>query len=470
MTTALEDDADLDAALTRARDLMAAGDDTAAKQAYVEILHRDPTHFAALNELAALAHAGGYRSAARRAYLQAVEHHPDNPIGRINLANLLLEAGEAADAKLQLQAVLALDPDLAEAHQGLARALAELGDDAAEQHWRKGFARHAIVTRPYRGKETGIRLLLLVAARGGNIPTQQWIDDRTFAITAVYCDFHDTAQPLPPELTAPFGAILNAIGDADICDEALAGAERLLAQLSGNPAHPRVINLPARVRQTGRAAIASRLAGLAGVVVPEVRETTGTALLVATDLQFPLLLRKPGFHTGRHFHYVEGPAGLKTAIAELPPGDLLAIEYLDARGPDGMARKYRVMFIGGIAYPLHLAISTKWKVHYFTADMAANLAHRAEEERFLRDMPAVLGPRAMQALTAIQATLGLDYAGIDFALSADGSLLLFEANATMVINPPDPDPTWDYRRSAINKALAAAKDMLLRHGKALSAR
>lgn len=465
MTTALEDDADLDAALTRARDLMAAGDDTAAKQAYVEILHRDPTHFAALNELAALAHAGGYRSAARRAYLQAVEHHPDNPIGRINLANLLLEAGEAAEAKLQLQAVLALDPDLAEAHQSLGRVLAELGDDAAEQHWRKGFARHAIVTRPYRGSGTGIRLLLLVAARGGNIPTQQWIDDRTFTITAVYCDFHEAAQPLPPELTAPFDAILNAIGDADICDDALAGAERLLARIP----HPPAINLPARVRQTGRAAIASRLAGLAGVIAPEIRETTGTALLAATDLQFPLLLRKPGFHTGRHFHYVEDSAGLRTAIAELPPGDLLAIRYLDARGPDGMARKYRVMFVDGVAYPLHLAISRNWKVHYFTADMAANPAHRAEEERFLKDMPAVLGPRAMQALAAIQSALGLDYAGIDFALSADGSLLLFEANATMVINPPEPDPIWDYRRSAINRVLAAAKDMLLRRGKSLSA-
>ena len=134
-----------------------------------------------------------------------------------------------------------------------------------------------------------------------------------------------------------------------------------------------------------------------------------------------------------------------------------------------MARKYRVMFVDGVAYPLHLAISRNWKVHYFTADMAANPAHRAEEERFLKDMPAVLGPRAMQALAAIQSALGLDYAGIDFALSADGSLLLFEANATMVINPPEPDPIWDYRRSAINRVLAAAKDMLLRRGKSLSA-
>jgi hypothetical protein len=144
------------------------------------------------------------------------------------------------------------------------------------------------------------------------------------------------------------------------------------------------------------------------------------------------------------------------------PAIKLAIEYLDARGLDGMARKYRVMFIDGALYPLHLAISPDWKVHYFTAAMAAEPAHRAEEQRFLDDMRAVLGPIAMAALGQIQATLGLDYAGVDFGLAQNGSLLLFEANATMVINPPDADPMWDYRRPAIAAALVAARRMVAR--------
>ena len=303
-------------------------------------------------------------------------------------------------------------------------------------------------------------MLLLVAARGGNIPTQQWIDDRSFAITAVYCDFHDTDQPLPPELRAPFDAILNAIGDADICGDALAGAERLLAQISANPANPPAINCPAKVRETGRPAIARRLAGLPGVIAPEIKATTGALLQAAADLSFPLLLRKPGFHTGRHFLYVEDRDGLAAAIAELPPGELLAIQYLDARGPDGMARKYRVMFIDGIAYPLHLAISADWKVHYFTADMATNPDYRAEEQRFLADMQAALGPRAMQALAAIRSALDLDYAGIDFALSADGSLLLFEANATMNFYTWYDDPRFAYLDRAIPPAQAALRDLL----------
>ena len=75
-------------------------------------------------------------------------------------------------------------------------------------------------------------------------------------------------------------------------------------------------------------------------------------------------------------------------------------------------------------------------------------------------MPAVLGPRAMAALGYIAEALGLDYAGVDFALGADGALLLFEANATMVIIPPEPEPVWDYRRQPAARALAAAQKLL----------
>jgi len=118
------------------------------------------------------------------------------------------------------------------------------------------------------------------------------------------------------------------------------------------------------------------------------------------------------------------------------------------------------MMIGGQLYPLHLAISRQWKVHYFTSDMADQPDHRAEEARFLADMPAVLGPKAMAALERIRDALGLDYAGIDFGIGPDGDLLLFEANATMVIAPPDRDERWAYRRAAIGTILDAVVAMI----------
>ena len=93
--------------------------------------------------------------------------------------------------------------------------------------------------------------------------------------------------------------------------------------------------------------------------------------------------------------------------------------------------------------------------------MASNPEHRAEDAAFLEDMAAVLGPVAMKALAEIQSRLGLDYAGIDFGLNAGREILFFEANATMVVNPADPDPKWAYRRPAIERIHAAVRQMLM---------
>lgn len=198
------------------------------------------------------------------------------------------------------------------------------------------------------------------------------------------------------------------------------------------------------------------------MIAPKIEALSRAALLMRNDLRFPLLLRRPGFHTGRHFVRVMNRTELPVAATSLGAEELLAIEYLDARGADGMARKYRVMFVDGVAYPLHLTKSADWKVHYLSADMARSAAFRDEERRFLEDMPAVLGATAVAALARIRATLDLDYAGIDFALARCGSVLLFEANAAMVVFPPGPDPIWDYRRRAIDAVLDAARGMLVR--------
>jgi hypothetical protein len=434
-------------ALERARALARRADDEAAKQAYLDVLRQDPANFFALNELGTLALAGGFRSAARTAYRQAIAHHPGNKVARVNLANVLREDNDPRGAREHYQAALAIDPDLPEAHQGMAWVLTELGLEGAEHHRQRGFAGHALLTKPYRGIGAGVPVLLLVSARGGNIPTGLWIDDRRFTIHALYADYADPALDLPPH-----DLVVNAIGDADLCALALERAERLLVR-SQAP----VINPPARVRPTGRADNAERLAGISGVIAPRVERVSGRDL---ESLRYPVLLRSPGFHTGRHFVYAPSSAAAAEAARSLAGEEFLAIQYLDARGADGMARKYRVMFIDGRLYPLHLAISADWKVHYFSADMARSEQYRAEEHRFLLDMPGVLGPRAMEALARVAAVLGLDWAGVDFALSPEGEVLLFEANATMVVVPPGPEPHWNYRRAAIEAALSAARRML----------
>jgi hypothetical protein len=177
------------------------------------------------------------------------------------------------------------------------------------------------------------------------------------------------------------------------------------------------------------------------------------------------LLRSPGHHTGNHFAWVQSPLALDAVRDTLPGIELLVIAYLDGRGADEMYRKYRVLFIGGKLYPLHLAISPQWKVHYFSADMADRPDHRAEEATFLSDMTAALGAEGIATLERIAATLGLDYGGIDFGRDAAGNILLYEANATMAVFPPPPDEHFAYRRAPVERVIAAIRQLIFDTGK-----
>ena len=431
-----------------------------AQKAFIDILRKAPTHFSALNEFGTLLTNMGAIDAACRVYSEAILHHPDNPMAHVNLANLLLRANKHAEAREHYEAVLRIDPDYAEAHQGLGAVLSDIGDRAgALHHFQKGFRNHAISSLPYRGTRAPVTVLQLVSSGGGNIPTASLLDDCVFLTSVVVADYLDPSAALPPHQL-----IFNAIGDADLCAPALQAAARLTARTNVP-----VINDPRAVMKTGRIDNSRRLGAVPGVIAPRTiavaREIlagpNGVAAVAKYGFAFPLLLRSPGYHTGRNFIIVEQATELSAAAAGLPGDDLLVIEYLDARGKDGNARKYRVMMIGGRIHPLHLAISAKWKVHYFTSDMADKPDHRREEARFLADMPAALGEKATAALEKIRDVLGLDYGGIDFGLGPNGDLLLFEANATMVIAPVDPDERWAYRRTAISTVIDAVVAMLM---------
>ncbi len=443
----------------RARLLTELGRTDEAKQAYLDLLALAPGHFGALNNLGALLHSIGFRSAARTCYAEAVARYPDNPMSHVNLANVLVENEENDLARKYYEAALRLAPDHAEAHQGLANLLRDLGEEeAAERHRRKGFRDRAVTVLPYRGKGQPVPVLLLVSAMGGNIPIRAFLDDRVFLVTVVVTEFYDLSQPLPPHRF-----VVNAIGDADLCRPALEAAMKLVASTSAP-----VLNAPAAVLATGRADNARRLGAIPGVVAPAMMDLPRAALaapdavsfLAARGFVFPFLLRSPGFHNGQYFSRLENARDLDTALAELPGPSLTVMQFLDARHADGKIRKYRAMMVGGRIYPLHAAVAHDWKIHFVTADMADYPEHRAEDAAFLDDMPAVLGPAAMKALEGIRDALGLDYAGIDFGLSTKGEILLFEANATMIVHPPEPDERWAYRRAPVERVLNAVRGML----------
>jgi hypothetical protein len=434
-----------------ARLLRQRGNATQACESYLSVLARDPAHAGALANLGGLLFAAGYTSAARTIFTQAIAAHPDDAAAHVRLGNLLRQAEAPMDARTAYEAALRLDPTCPEAHQGMCYLLDDTDPRRAAHHRTLGFANRVLTTTEYCGEGPPVTVLQLVSAYGGNIPTRRILNDLHCRTHTLVVDFAEPGMTLPPH-----DVVFNAIGDADRCAPSLAAAHRLLGATRA-----RVINPPDRILATTRAQNARRLADLPGVIVPYM-ETLPRAACAEIPPGFtpPFLLRSPGFHTGQHFQRIDRASDLPATLATLPGDTLMAIEYLNAVGPDGAARKYRVMFIGGVLLPSHLAIGAGWKLHYFSADMARRADHRAEEAAFLADMKRVLGPIACAAVSAIALTLGLDYGGVDFALAPDGRVILFEANATMVLVPPPEGPTWDYRRPAIERALGAAKKLV----------
>jgi Tfp pilus assembly protein PilF len=480
---ALESDPDsIDLRFRRAMFLAQLGQHMNAAKEYMAVLEREPSHLAALNNLGIVLVAGEHRKAALIAFKQAMKQHPEDAVSRVNAGRILLEEAEQMEAsskeedavKLRHEAreyfeeALRIHPGFENAHEGMCYVLGELGDrKQADWHRREAFKNRSIMPLPYCGRREPVTVLKLVSTKGGNVKLSRFLDPRIFQTTILLPEFYETTSALPPHQL-----VINAIGE-EAGLGALEAAQRVLS-LTDAP----VINPPASVLAASRSNNALRLAGLPGVVTPKTSKMPRAQLLSANaaktlaglGFNFPFLLRAPGFHTGLHFRRVENSEDLSAALEQLPGEELIVMQYLDARGPDGKSRKYRAMMIDGQIYPLHCAISSHWKIHYFTAEMAENEAHRAEDAAFLENMPAVVGPLAMQALGRIQQTLGLDYAGIDFGLNAKGEVLVFEANATMVVNPPETGERWNYRRPACRKIHRAAQDMLIKRAFAPTAK
>ena len=445
----------------RAEILFSLGRDTEAESDFKAVLCLEPNHFGALNDYGILLMESGSVSSARSLFAQAVQVHPDKLVGHINFADFLLSQCEYELAKFHYQYALELDPDFKKAHQGLAHALAGLGDnEGAARHREPGFRDQASISWTYRGTGNPVQLLVLGSALGGNVPIQQILDKRSFQASVLLTEYFDPAIPLPAH-----SLIVNLIGDADLSRAGLDAAEDLLSRYSSP-----VINHPALVRPTSRLVNARRLAALPDVRTPRMVLLSKTVLLAPTaakliaehGIEFPLLLRSPGFHTGQHFISVASPSVLADAAAGLPGSDLLVMQVLDASNIHGDKHKFRVMFVDGELYPLHLAISKHWKVHYFSADMEREPEFRALEEQFLKDMPGLLGNKAMTALNSIRQVLGLDYGGIDFAIDQNGEILVFEANATMVVHQPDNLQKWAYRQEAAMRVVDAVRSMILK--------
>lgn len=263
---------------------------------------------------------------------------------------------------------------------------------------------------------------------------------------------------------ANFDLLVNLITDPDQNPRTLGLLEKVLKGFTG-----RLLNPPGLVARTTRDQVACMLAGIDGLVVPKVMRFVGKPSVAMAAVQragctFPAILRSAGTHSGR----IVGVAdNAETMLGWIKPGETYFLtEFVHARSPDGLFRKIRVFFIGWQQVIRHMLISDDWNVHASARAnfMASRPALVTEERRIVEGGVEALPERSQRILRNIKARMRLDFFGADLALREDGSLILFEANATMNFFPFSTDPQFAPLGIARERAAEAYGKMLHPHG------
>jgi tetratricopeptide (TPR) repeat protein len=385
-------------------------------------------------------------------FRRALSLKSDFIAAHFNLANALADLGRPTEAAAHYETTLALDPTFAQAQIALGNLrFTEGAADRALAHFREAHRLEPLRKQAAVKPLPDFSALMLTAPGPVNTPSE-------YLLSRVSFDGHilmllPGMQPDIETLRARADVVINLIAEVDKARDELGAAADLVDKL-GRP----IINHPRNVLCTDRMAVAKRLSPLPQCRVARTLRLEPHERLPPDplELSFPVLARVTGTHGGKSLEKCADAAALAQTLARHPESAHYVSEYLPYRSSDGYFRKYRLIFVNETILPYHLAIGQHWKMHYFSSDMAKNPLLRTEEEAFLRDPPGALGPVPWAALEAVRTALGLDFAGIDCGIDADGKLVVFEANATMLVH--DEKGLFAYKApfiAAIKQAFAA---------------
>jgi glutathione synthase/RimK-type ligase-like ATP-grasp enzyme len=311
--------------------------------------------------------------------------------------------------------------------------------------------------------EPKIRLLALMAPGDlmANTPLEFLLENSDVTLDMLYVVPGLGAMPAIPEHDVMF----VAIGESD-------ENKPLLKELANVvPEWPRpVLNAPDKIANLSRDLACQLLASAPGIVMPHVARidrhtlaaigTRQQAVAGIIDGDFPIIVRPVGSHAGQGLDKIETPDAIATYLQSMPASEFYVARFVDYRSADGQFRKYRIILIDGHPYIVHMAISSHWMIHYLNAGMTDSADKRAEEARFMENFDRGFAVRHARAFTEIATRLGLDYVGIDCAETADGKLLIFEADSDMIVHAMDPVDLFPYKVPQMRKLFDAFRAML----------
>ena len=322
-----------------------------------------------------------------------------------------------------------------------------------------------IYTPPTAAGPSAIRVLALMGPGDlmANTPLELIMEQMDVELNMFYVS---PRLPLPPSLP-----------DHDVLFVSIGESEENLPLLktieSAIKSWPRpVLNKPDRIALLARDSVCAILKAAPGVDIPETVRVSRQSLeqisrnelpvtAVLSDGTFPLIIRPIDSHAGNDLAKLDNPDAIAQYLSTLSEDLFYISRFVDYSDADGQFRKYRIVLIKGRPFVCHMGISSDWMIHYLNAGMIESAEKRAEEERFMADFDKDFAIRHKDAFQAINERMGLDYLGIDCAETADGSLLIFEVDGSMVIHAIDPVDIFPYKQPQMKKVFDAFREMLV---------
>lgn len=309
-----------------------------------------------------------------------------------------------------------------------------------------------------------IRLLAIMGPGDlmANSPVEFLLEDEDVALDIVYVtDKLDIPELLP---------------DHDVLFVAIAESEANIPLLQKIQPHiavwPRpVLNDPERIALLSRDNNCALLKSAPGLDMPatvrisrdellQIGEGTLPVTSVIEDGDFPVIVRPVDSHAGKGLDKIAVRTEIAAYLLANEQSEFFISRFVDYRDADGLFRKYRIVLIKGRPFLCHMGISSHWMIHYLNAGMAESAEKRAEEAQVMADFDSSFALQHQDAFAAINERIGLDYLGIDCAVSADGKLLIFEVDSCMIVHAVDPVDIFPYKQPQMHKVFGAFYRML----------
>lgn len=304
--------------------------------------------------------------------------------------------------------------------------------------------------------------VLAISSRGlimDNMPVEFLLEHASIQLETLYLG---EGIPAPRQIPEHDIAIV-AVCESDSNQPLLAALEDIV------PQWPKpVINLPGRIARLSRDRLGKVIGNTGHLeIVTSERVPRGDLeqpgsldrLACRRDGAKEWIIRPVSTHAGHGLQRIHSAFELKSYLTENVAEQYYVAPFVDYRSTDGKYRKYRIALVGGKPYPVHMALSQHWMVHYLNADMLNNAVNRHEEAAFLEHYMRTFGHRHRRTLNHIAERIGLDYVVLDCAESRQGDLLLFEADNGAVVHSMDSAELFPYKRPAMQKIFDATQQL-----------